>query len=223
MTDISEDDIRTRAYALWEAAGCPDGSHDEHWLEALRQLTDGSRWSRHSDEDFQDFETFGRQERPGDRARPQETVQNGLACPAECRWPGLRKRMTMLIDASGCETPGSSLLSISRAGSAGQIFLTSDALFCGHRLRFATSWDLKERSTRTARAVTVGTRIVTCVKILSVTSEIFPLIKTGGLADVTGSLPKALTGYELLHAHTRPGLSQAVCQAHRRPAGSFLP
>jgi Protein of unknown function (DUF2934) len=40
MTDISEDDIRTRAYALWEAAGCPDGSHDEHWLEALRQLTE---------------------------------------------------------------------------------------------------------------------------------------------------------------------------------------
>ena len=40
MTDISEDDIRTRAYALWEAAGCPDGSHEEHWLEALRQLTE---------------------------------------------------------------------------------------------------------------------------------------------------------------------------------------
>ena len=30
------------------------------------------------------------------------------------------------------------------------------------------------------------------MKILSVTSEIFPLIKTGGLADVTGSLPKFL-------------------------------
>jgi hypothetical protein len=42
MTDISEDDIRARAYALWEAAGCPDGSHDEHWLEALRQLTAGA-------------------------------------------------------------------------------------------------------------------------------------------------------------------------------------
>lgn len=38
MTDISEDDIRKRAYAVWEAAGCPDGSHEEHWLEALRQL-----------------------------------------------------------------------------------------------------------------------------------------------------------------------------------------
>lgn len=38
MTDISEDDVRTRAYALWEAAGCPEGSDEEHWLEALRQL-----------------------------------------------------------------------------------------------------------------------------------------------------------------------------------------
>ncbi|MFI3178646.1 MAG: glycogen/starch synthase, partial [Methylococcaceae bacterium] len=30
-------------------------------------------------------------------------------------------------------------------------------------------------------------------KILFVTSEAHPLIKTGGLADVCGSLPKALT------------------------------
>lgn len=36
------------------------------------------------------------------------------------------------------------------------------------------------------------------LKVLSVTSEVFPLVKTGGLADVTGSLPKALerTGVE---------------------------
>jgi hypothetical protein len=40
MTDISEDDIRLRAYALWEADGCPDGSHDVHWLQALRELTE---------------------------------------------------------------------------------------------------------------------------------------------------------------------------------------
>lgn len=33
------------------------------------------------------------------------------------------------------------------------------------------------------------------MKILSVTSEVFPLIKTGGLADVAGSLPKALMRY----------------------------
>jgi len=32
-------------------------------------------------------------------------------------------------------------------------------------------------------------------KILFVTSEAHPLIKTGGLADVSGSLPKALSGF----------------------------
>jgi starch synthase len=35
---------------------------------------------------------------------------------------------------------------------------------------------------------------VTSVTVLSVASEIFPLIKTGGLADVTGALPAALAG-----------------------------
>ena len=40
MTDISEDDIRLRAYALWEADRRPDGSHDVHWLLALRELTE---------------------------------------------------------------------------------------------------------------------------------------------------------------------------------------
>lgn len=56
--------------------------------------------------------------------------------------------------------------------------------------------------------VTVGTRNVTCVKILSVTSEIFPLIKTGGLADVTGSLPKALVGYGCYTRTLVPGYPQ---------------
>ncbi|WP_426124176.1 DUF2934 domain-containing protein [Pararhizobium sp. PWRC1-1] len=40
MTDISEDDIRMRAYALWDADGRPEGSHDLHWLLALRELTE---------------------------------------------------------------------------------------------------------------------------------------------------------------------------------------
>src|SRR5215475_7768095 len=30
------------------------------------------------------------------------------------------------------------------------------------------------------------------VRVLSVASEVFPLVKTGGLADVTGALPRAL-------------------------------
>ncbi|WP_276122223.1 DUF2934 domain-containing protein [Pararhizobium qamdonense] len=40
MTEISEDDIRLRAYALWESDGRPAGSHDVHWLQALRELTE---------------------------------------------------------------------------------------------------------------------------------------------------------------------------------------
>jgi len=39
MTDISEDDIRKRAYALWEADGRPEGSHEAHWLQASHELS----------------------------------------------------------------------------------------------------------------------------------------------------------------------------------------
>ena len=30
------------------------------------------------------------------------------------------------------------------------------------------------------------------MKVLAVASEVFPLVKTGGLADVAGALPRAL-------------------------------
>jgi starch synthase len=36
------------------------------------------------------------------------------------------------------------------------------------------------------------------IKVLSVASEIFPLIKTGGLADVVGALPGALKTHTVL-------------------------
>src|SRR5581483_12230648 len=35
-------------------------------------------------------------------------------------------------------------------------------------------------------------QFMTLLRVLSVTSEIYPLIKTGGLADVAGALPAAL-------------------------------
>ncbi|WP_244484161.1 glycogen synthase GlgA [Rhizobium sp. Leaf453] len=41
--------------------------------------------------------------------------------------------------------------------------------------------------------------------ILSVSSEVFPLIKTGGLADVTGALPKALKGHGVSTITLLPG------------------
>jgi len=54
------------------------------------------------------------------------------------------------------------------------------------------------------------------LKILSVASEIFPLIKTGGLADVTGALPGALAA-ENLEVHSLvpayPAVLAALAQA----------
>jgi starch synthase len=43
------------------------------------------------------------------------------------------------------------------------------------------------------------------MKILSVASEVFPLVKTGGLADVTGSLPKALAPFGIETVTLVPG------------------
>lgn len=38
FTDFGHDDIAALAYELWQARGCPDGSPDEDWFEAARQL-----------------------------------------------------------------------------------------------------------------------------------------------------------------------------------------
>ncbi|TRL38774.1 glycogen synthase GlgA [Rhizobium straminoryzae] len=48
-------------------------------------------------------------------------------------------------------------------------------------------------------------RAMPTMKILSVTSELFPVIKTGGLADVTGSLPKALATLGIATTTLLPG------------------
>jgi starch synthase len=50
------------------------------------------------------------------------------------------------------------------------------------------------------------------MKILSVTSEIYPLIKTGGLADVTGSLPKALASLGIETTSLIPGYRKVMGQ-----------
>ncbi|TIV11430.1 MAG: hypothetical protein E5W00_03740, partial [Mesorhizobium sp.] len=46
------------------------------------------------------------------------------------------------------------------------------------------------------------------MQVLSVTPEIFPLIKTGGLADVTGALPVALAGKGVTMRTLVPGYPQ---------------
>lgn len=38
MSDIKDHDIETRAYAIWEAAGRPEGSHENHWHQAREEL-----------------------------------------------------------------------------------------------------------------------------------------------------------------------------------------
>ena len=50
------------------------------------------------------------------------------------------------------------------------------------------------------------------MKILSVTSEVFPLVKTGGLADVTGSLPKALAPLGIETTSLIPGYPAVMRQ-----------
>lgn len=43
MANISEDDIRRRAYALWEQDGRPDGHHQVHWDRAHQELLTGTQ------------------------------------------------------------------------------------------------------------------------------------------------------------------------------------
>jgi hypothetical protein len=39
----SHDDIAWRAYLLWEARGCPQGTHLQDWLEAEKELKAGKK------------------------------------------------------------------------------------------------------------------------------------------------------------------------------------
>lgn len=57
----------------------------------------------------------------------------------------------------------------------------------------------------------------TPIIVLSVTSEIYPLIKTGGLADVTGALPRALEGHGVQIRTLVPGYSQIRPLLKNRP------
>ena len=52
--------------------------------------------------------------------------------------------------------------------------------------------------------------MVQAMQVLAVTPEIFPLIKTGGLADVTGALPLALAGHGVAVRTLMPGYPQVM-------------
>ena len=60
------------------------------------------------------------------------------------------------------------------------------------------------------------------MKVLSIVSEVFPLIKTGGLADVAGALPKALETLGIDVTTLVPGYPQVIKRLqNRRPVGSL--
>ncbi|MEO3998493.1 glycogen synthase GlgA [Mesorhizobium sp. CAU 1732] len=55
------------------------------------------------------------------------------------------------------------------------------------------------------------------MQVLSVASEVFPLIKTGGLADVTGALPGALGGLGVAVRTMLPGYPSVMARLPKRP------
>ena len=59
-------------------------------------------------------------------------------------------------------------------------------------------------------------------KLLSVASEIYPLIKTGGLADVTGALPAALAAEGIAVRSLVPGYPSVLATLGKAilPAGN---
>src|SRR3954462_6949232 len=53
------------------------------------------------------------------------------------------------------------------------------------------------------------------LKVLSVASEVFPLVKTGGLADVAGALPRALAGQGIEAVTLVPGYPGVLAALER--------
>ena len=56
------------------------------------------------------------------------------------------------------------------------------------------------------------------MKVLAVAPEIFPLVKTGGLADVAGALPAALAGYGVATRSLVPGYPAVMAAVGRKKA-----
>ena len=56
------------------------------------------------------------------------------------------------------------------------------------------------------------------MKVLAVAPEIFPLVKTGGLADVTGALPGALAAHGVASRSLVPGYPQVIAAIGRKKA-----
>lgn len=60
------------------------------------------------------------------------------------------------------------------------------------------------------------------IDVLSVTSEIYPLVKTGGLADVAGALPGAMAAHDVAMRSLVPGYPQVMAALRKgRTVASF--
>ena len=46
-----EEEIRQRAYEIWQRAGSPDGAHEEHWQQAKNELEAEAARAHQSDEE----------------------------------------------------------------------------------------------------------------------------------------------------------------------------
>ena len=60
------------------------------------------------------------------------------------------------------------------------------------------------------------------MQVLSVASEAFPLVKTGGLGDVVGSLPGALAEHDVTVTTLLPGYPAVRAAIGVAPRGSSL-
>ncbi|MBE7728617.1 glycogen synthase GlgA [Komagataeibacter sp. FXV3] len=60
------------------------------------------------------------------------------------------------------------------------------------------------------------------IRLLSVTAEMFPFVKTGGLGDVAGSLPAALTPYGVMVTTLLPGYPAVMAAARERRAVAHM-
>ncbi|GAB6968506.1 glycogen synthase GlgA [Komagataeibacter kakiaceti JCM 25156] len=71
--------------------------------------------------------------------------------------------------------------------------------------------------------VSAVTPFPTPVRLLSVTAEMFPFVKTGGLGDVAGSLPLALARYGVDVTTLLPGYPAVMAAARERRVVATLP
>ncbi|WP_395370971.1 glycogen synthase GlgA [Komagataeibacter diospyri] len=60
------------------------------------------------------------------------------------------------------------------------------------------------------------------IRLLSVTAEMFPFVKTGGLGDVAGSLPAALAPYGVMVTTLLPGYPAVMAAARERRVAAHM-